>query len=47
MRERKRWIPVGDSNKIKWPESGYILEATPGEFDGSSVGGEKGIKNAA
>lgn len=47
MREGKWWIPVGGSNKIKWPELGYILEATPGEFHGSSVGGEKEIKNAA
>lgn len=47
MRERKPWTPVGGSNKIKWPESGYILGAIPAESDGSSVVREKGIKNAA
>lgn len=32
--------------KIKWRKSRYILEITPVEHDGSSVGEEKGIKDA-
>lgn len=33
--------------KIKWLESRYILEVIPAELAGSSVGGERGIKDAS
>lgn len=33
--------------KKKWPESRYTLEVMPAKLDKSSVGGERGIKDAA
>lgn len=33
--------------KKKWPESRYTLEVMPAKLDKSSVGGERGVKDAA